>query len=95
MANHSAADILSQVKDVARNKYAWPGGYPMHIVMSDGESLCADCAKSEFRLICQSTLSNIRDGWRAEGSDINWEDSDLYCAHCNNRIESAYAEEES
>jgi hypothetical protein len=27
--------------------------------------------------------------------DVNWEDSDLFCEHCNARIESAYGEVQS
>jgi hypothetical protein len=30
-----------------------------------------------------------------EALDVNWEDPDLFCDHCGNRIESAYAEPHS
>jgi len=30
-------------------------------------------------------------GWHVVAMDINWEDAALYCAHSNDRIESAYA----
>lgn len=88
-------NILQQVKDVARNPYAWPGGYPRFLVMSDGECLCPKCVRSEFRQIVRAALLGLRDGWKPEGGDINWEDNTLFCAHCNERIPSAYAEEES
>ena len=32
--------ILDQVKDAIRNPFAWPGGYPVYTVMSDGALLC-------------------------------------------------------
>jgi hypothetical protein len=45
----------------------------------------------------RNTLSSIRKGadvsWVAAGADVNWENPDLYCAHCGERIKSAYAEE--
>lgn len=84
---------LESVKSVIRNPYAWPGGYPRFVVMSDGEALCPACAKSEFRLIARATIDVDRSGWAAEGDSINWEDGELYCAHCNDRIESAYSED--
>jgi hypothetical protein len=75
-------------------KYAWPGGYPVYYVTSDGASLCASCVDKEIKTILESTLESSRDGWAVEGADINWEDSNLFCDHCSKRIESAYAEDE-
>ena len=68
---------------------AWPGGYPMFAVTSDGAALCQSCCKSESRSI-GSTCGT--DGWAIAGLAVNWEDPDLYCDHCGDRIESAYAE---
>jgi len=69
--------------------YAWPGGYPMYAICSDGGALCHRCCQSERRSIGSTTGS---DGWGIIGLDVNWEQSDLYCDHCSERIESAYAE---
>jgi hypothetical protein len=77
-----------------RAKYAWPGGYPLFVVCSDGCALCIDCARKEYRQIAYSNRHALRDGWRTEGADVNWEDPELYCDHCSERIESAYAEDE-
>jgi hypothetical protein len=68
-------------------RYTWPGGYPVYHICSDGEPLCSDCA-----IACGHT-DMPDDSWRIVGSDINWEDPDLRCAHCNGNIESAYWEE--
>ena len=84
--------VLADVKRAAREKYAWPGGYPLFIVMTDGEALCVTCARKEYKLIAASTRSGSRDGWEAGGVDINYEDSELFCANCNNQIEAAYDE---
>lgn len=74
--------------------YAWPGEYPVYFVTSDGAALCPKCTTKERAQIFRSTHEHSRDGWAIEGADINWEDSSLYCDHCGERIESAYAEDE-
>ena len=74
------------------NRYAWPGGYPLYYVTTDGAALCADCMTQERAQIVRSTVENSHDGWNVSGQDVNWEDTQLYCDHCNKRIESAYAE---
>lgn len=89
-----ASKILRQVKQAIRSPYAWPGGYPLYVLMSDGEALSIDAAKAEWRQICRATIASYRDGWKAEAVVINWEDPELYCAHTGARIESAYAEQE-
>jgi hypothetical protein len=83
---------LASVKRALRDVYAWPGGYPLYVVMADGEALSIAAARAEWRNICHSTLHGLRDGWRAAGVDINWEDSSLYCAHTGEAIQSAYGE---
>jgi hypothetical protein len=83
---------LASVKRALRDKYAWPGGYPLYIVMADGEALSIDAARAEWRNICYATLHGLRDGWRAAGVDVNWEDGSLYCAHTGEAIQSAYGE---
>ena len=71
--------------------YAFPGGYPKYAITDDGGTLCKKCCESEQELI---RLSFPRDGWYVVAIDINWEDSNLYCDNCNDRIESAYGEDE-
>jgi hypothetical protein len=75
--------------ELIASPYAWPGGYPMFAVCSDGGALCHRCCKTELRSI---GATYGRDGWAIVGLDVNWEDPDLYCDHCGERIESAYAE---
>ena len=71
--------------------YAWPGGYPLFAITDDGAAICAKCCGTELENIDTSTRG---DGWRVIASDVNWEDGELYCDHCSERIESAYAEPE-
>lgn len=89
----SPVETLHQVKRAIRHPYAWPGGYPLYVVMADGEALSCEAARREWRQIVYATLHGLRDGWRALGAEINWEDTALYCAHTGERIESAYGEE--
>jgi hypothetical protein len=77
---------------VKAGAYAWPGSYPLYAITHDGGALCKHCCKSERSSIGTTTGS---DGWGVVELAINWEDPDLYCDHCGNRIESAYAESES
>jgi len=86
-------EALRQAKHAIRNKYAWPGGYPLYIVTADGEALSYDAARTEWASIVYATLHGLRDGWRVLGADINWEDTALFCAHTGERIESAYGEQ--
>lgn len=89
-------DMLDQARNAARNKYAWPGGYPLAVVMADGECLCPDCTRKEWRQIVRNTLDTVRNGadrsWIAAGAEVNWENDALYCAQCNEQIPSAYSE---
>ena len=75
------------------NRYVWPGGYPLYYVTTDGGALCVDCMTRERAQIIRSTVENSRDGWSVSGQDVNWEDPQLYCDNCSERIESAYAED--
>jgi len=77
------------IKKVIREKFAWPGGYPMFLITSDGESLCCDCARKEYKQIFCSIKNDLSDGWKVIGHDINWEDL-MVCCHCNKEIDSAY-----
>jgi len=72
-----------------QSPYAFPGGYPMFAVTSDGGALCKDCCKSESSSI-GTTYGG--DGWQVTGLSINYEDKNLYCDHCSQPIESAYGD---
>jgi hypothetical protein len=85
----------SQFGRALSNPYAWPGFYPTYFVTSDGAALCHRCAKDNGKAICDAIRDGLRDGWKVEAQDINYEDPALYCDHCGERIESAYAEDEA
>ena len=88
-------NTTKDLKTALRNgQWAWPGGYPLYFITSDGAALSFDAVRSEYRLVINAIRHRLNDGWRVIGCDINWEDSDLYCDHTGQRIESAYADDE-
>jgi hypothetical protein len=84
---------LAEIKGRLRaGQYAWPGGYPLYFVTSDGATLSFEAVRERWREVVFSHLRGIRDSWFIEGCDINWEDGQLYCEHTGKRIESAFAD---
>ena len=69
---------------IAREKYAWPGGYELFAITDDGGILCNDCCKSEYYLI---RTSYPGDGWHVSAYDYaaNLEEPE-HCSHCNKDI---------
>ena len=86
---------IQALKYFARNKYAWPGGYPMFAVCADGGILSHTAIKQNYRLIFRATQNPGTDKqWEVTGVDINWEDDCLFCDHTGEHIPSAYGEGE-
>ena len=73
-------------------RYTDLGGYPLYFVASDGAALSFESVRSELWQVLDSIRNGHNDGWRVVGVEINYEDSELYCDHSGERIESAYAE---
>lgn len=88
---------MKTLKRAIRDKYAWPGGYPLYLITQDGEALSIDAARDNWREICAAhTRAGFYDRqWFIAGVAINYEDPQLYCAHTGARIESAYSEDEA
>lgn len=70
--------------------FAWPGGYPCALLMSDGEVIDAKAARENYRLIRRETGRD----WTPVDVFIHWEGAPLYCAHSGREIPSAYGEGE-
>lgn len=66
--------------------YVLPGSYPLYYITAEGV-LCPDCANS---------ISECPDDrqWLIVAADINYEDINCYCAHCNKSIDPAYLDGE-
>lgn len=64
--------------------YAWPGGYPLYYLTRDGLTVCPQCANRD-----------VDQSQEPVAADTNWEDPALTCDDCEERIPSAYAEDET
>lgn len=85
-------NALPRDDDGRLTAYAWPGGYPVYYVTADSGALCPDCARMAE---AEGLAGDPEDPqWYIVAADINWEDADLYCDHCSERIESAYADDD-
>ena len=85
---------VNQFREALDNgPYAWPGGYPLYFITSDGAALSFNAAEENAGDIEYSIREMIYDEWKVAAVAVNWEDPDLYCDHTGNRIESAYAED--
>lgn len=93
MNQATTKQVNPQVKQAIRDKYAWPGGYPLYLISHDCATVCVECGKKEYTQIAWAARYDHHDSWHMAGAEINWEDPDLYCDHCDKLIESAYAEE--
>ena len=89
---HSEIKTVADLKATLRyGEFAWPGGYQIHVVTSDGASLLFSTVRKELRSIVSAIRDDHREsGWRVVATDINYEDNDLTDAHTSEPIEPAY-----
>jgi hypothetical protein len=88
---------LTQIKTALRNgPYAWPGGYPLYFVCTNGEAISFNAVRDNWRFVVEDNkyMNPPCLGWAFAGVEINWEDAELVCAVTSARIPSAYGEEE-
>ncbi len=85
---------LEKIKYAIRNKYAWPGGYPLFFVTGQGEALSLQGAKEIWRDIIQAHNDHRHCDASIESIEINYDDPQLYCCVTNQLIESAYGEQD-
>jgi hypothetical protein len=82
-----ASQILAKVKRIAREHYAWPGGYELYAVCDDGGTLCFGCCKKEFPLIARATITKDRSGWQCVGYGCTSDAEETFnCDHCGRVI---------
>ena len=58
--------------------FAWPGGYPLYFVTSDGGALSFQTVREELPSVLDSIRENNSDGWQVIGCDVNWENTSLF-----------------
>jgi hypothetical protein len=87
----SAADFKACLR---AGCFAWPGGYPLYFVTSDGAAISFESARANLReIISALQTGDKRSGWHVCACEINWEDSDLVCDHSGAAIPAAYGDE--
>ena len=86
---------VKRLKDAVRAGYAWPGGYELAYIATDGALLCNDCVKSNWAEVLCGTKRRDGSGWgiiaiTMEAVDAectremtDGEDYISYCSHCN------------
>jgi len=78
-------------KLLVRHPYTY-GAYPLFGLTDDSGVLCRNCCRVEFRRIAESIP---KDGFYLKSLHVNWENTSLYCDHCNDFLESAYGDDET
>lgn len=85
----SAADLKATLRAGA---YAWPGGYPLYFLTSDGGALSFATVRDNLARVLDSIATGTNDGWRVVACEINWENADLMDDHTGEPIEAAYGD---
>jgi hypothetical protein len=81
MRINSVADFRRAIN---MGPYAWPGGYEIVMVTSDGRLLCSSCVRKEMRNIIFSIVDKVDDGWRVVGAEtLECYETYTQCDHCN------------
>lgn len=87
----TTADLKTAIR---QGSYTSVGGYPLALLTADGSTLHIGCARATFRELAGAMRARVAySDWLPTATFANWENPSLYCDHCNERIESAYAEE--
>ena len=92
----SVADLKATIR---AGSYAWPGGYPIALFMSDGGCMSFKTAREEFSYLVDAlrdykTNKHESSGWRPIGCDVLWEGEEFDC-HTGEPLETAYGPVES
>lgn len=90
-------DVASLKLFIRSNGYAWPGGYPMALLMADGECIDARSARECYREIRNAMRHphGANPSWKPDAVFIHWEGEPIQCTHSGRDIESAYGVPES
>lgn len=78
-------DPKAIVQMIAREKFAFPGGYAIFGATKDGGLLCATCVRENYREIRTDQRMDISTGWNVLAWDSmanHDDDGTLTCDHC-------------
>lgn len=79
---HRKIQTTSELKATIRAAdYAF-GGTSLVLITDDGETLCATCARNEFRQIFEAVRDKENNGWRAVSACMDNEVEPCECVNC-------------
>lgn len=95
-----AYTVKSLMRDLRSGKFTPFGSYPTYFVAADGEPLSHEAVRENLWQVARATRDypdrnsapDLRQ-WAILGCDVNWEDSEMLCAHTGKPIECAYSKE--
>ena len=68
-------ETVAEFKATLRaGRYAWPGGYTLVFITSDGQALSYRSAEENCRLIMEAIRDRDNSGWRVVGCVVDDED---------------------
>ena len=78
---------LDVIRFVARERYAWPGGYMLSLVFPSGAVLCQDCLRKSYRDTMRDAMSDLECGVSGDYGIMNSSELDpldVICDDCGN-----------
>lgn len=77
-----------KLRQLIRQQFAWPGGYEIFFVTSDGGVLCGACARSNYREIAAERRMKVsHGGWMILFADTTEDLSEsCICDHCRREL---------
>lgn len=88
---HNVAELKATLR---AGEFAWPGGYPLFLLLSDGEALSYEGARKNLQCLYDALKTNSGNGWRVVGTGTNYEDTNLFCVQTGEPIQSAHGKPE-
>lgn len=87
LINRNCRDDTQAIRAAIRQGYAWPGGYALFGITTDGAAICIDCMKKEYRQISYSARHRVNDGWRIAAIECAANcDGPVNCDQCSKSI---------
>lgn len=85
------SNALQALQYVAREPYAWPGGYETFVITSAGEMICPKCVRENYSQMYRDTVSRgKRDcGWTVAAADATCNCDEATCDHCGRDLIAA------
>lgn len=96
-AHRRAIETVADFKATLRaGPYAWPGGYALFFITSDGQPLSFRSAEAEAGLIIDAIRNRDNSGWRVVACGVDDDDDEYlptFCCHDSKPIDDADLEE--